>query len=387
MNISQQVLVNLGARNWHQSSQSLTQTLLRINTGKKILTPVDDPHRAVQSSKLETNIAKIREANDTINNGISYTQQALGVMQTLHENLSRMSELATRANSHIFGSPERNMHAYEFNQLTQQMKDALGMDDAESFEFIEGFQVGDVFEVVVNVVTADGTEVSETFAHEVVPGDTSNSIRDSFITQIERDESIGPLARPYAGAEGQLLISNIEKANTLTVDSSTTGETAEMNQYFIKGVPGSVLNGMELFADKAGTGPRLHVGELATQTFDIPEVYLRVATNIIQLSGREFDFNDENLSTADLVDIVKGAQDEVSSAMGEMAGANFALNRILAKNESTFINLESALSKYMDANIAEESSKMAKFDIVSKSATAMLTQANFTNEGVLNLLN
>jgi flagellin len=131
----------------------------------------------------------------------------------------------------------------------------------------------------------------------------------------------------------------------------------------------------------------LHVGELATQTFDIPEVYLRVATNIIQLSGREFDFNDENLSTSDLVDIVKGAQDEVSSAMGEMAGANFALNRILAKNESTFINLESALSKYMDANIAEESSKMAKFDIVSKSATAMLTQANFTNEGVLNLLN
>ena len=378
MNISQQVLVNLGARNWHQSSQSLTQTLLRINTGKKILTPVDDPHRAVQSTKLETNIAKIREANDTINNGISYTQQALGVMQTLHENLSRMSELATRANSHIFGSPERNMHAYEFNQLTQQMKDALGMDDAESFEFIEGFQVGDVFEVIV-----DGTS----FTHEVVPGDTPNTIRDSFITQIERDETVGTRARPYAGEEGQLLISIIEKADTLTFDSSTTGESAEMNQYFIKGVPGSVLNGMELFADKAGTGPRLHVGELDTQTFDIPEVYLRIATNIIQLSGREFDFNDENISTSDLVDIVKGAQDEVSSAMGEMAGANFALNRILAKNESTFINLESALSKYMDANIAEESSKMAKFDIVSKSATAMLTQANFTNEGVLNLLN
>ena len=377
MNISQQVLVNLGSRNWHQSSESLTQTLLRINTGKKILTPVDDPHRAVQSTRLETNMAKIEEANDTIDTGISYTQQALGVMQTLHENLSRTSELATRANAHIFGSPERNMFAYEFNQLAEQLKDALGMDDAESFEFIEGFQVGDVFEVVVNGVS---------FTHEVVPGDTPNTIRDSFITQIEMDDTIGTLARPYAGEAGQLLISVIDKADTLTFDSSTTGESAEMNQYFIKGVPGSVLNGMELFADKAGTGPRLHVGELPTQTFDIPEVYLRVAENLIQLSGREFNFNDETLSTSDLVDIVKGAQDEVSAAMGEMAGANFALNRIQAKNEATLINLESALSKYMDANIAEESSRMAKFDIVSKSATAMLTQANFTNEGVLNLL-
>jgi flagellin len=377
VNISQQVLVNLGSRNWHQSSESLTQTLLRINTGKKILTPVDDPHRAVQSTRLETNMAKIEEANDTIDTGISYTQQALGVMQTLHENLSRMSELATRAHAHIFGSPERNMFAYEFNQLAEQLKDALGMDDAESFEFIEGFQVGDVFEVVVNGVS---------FTHEVVPGDTPNTIRDSFITQIEMDDTIGTLARPYAGETGQLLISVIDKADTLTFDSSTSGESAEMNQYFIKGVPGSVLNGMELFADKAGTGPRLHVGELPTQTFDIPEVYLRVAENLIQLSGREFDFNDETLSTSDLVDIVKGAQDEVSAAMGEMAGANFALNRIQAKNEATLINLESALSKYMDANIAEESSRMAKFDIVSKSATAMLTQANFTNEGVLNLL-
>ena len=332
-------------------------------------------------------MAKITEANRTIDTGISYTQQALGVMQTLHENLSRMSELATRANTHIFGSSERNMHAYEFNQLAQQLKDALGMDDAESFEFIDGFQVGDVFDVVVNVAQADGTVVEETFTHEVVPGDTANTIRDSFITQIQRDETMGALARPYAGEEGQLLISVIEKADTLTANYSTTGETAVMNQYFVKGVPGSVLNGMELFADKAGTGPRLHVGELPTQTFDIPEVYLRVATDIIQLSGREFDFNDESLSTSDLVDIVKGAQDEVSAAMGEMAGANFALNRIKAKNESTWINLESALSKYMDANIAEESSKMAKFDIVSKSATAMLTQANFTNEGVLNLLN
>ena len=377
MNISQQVLVNLGAHQWQQITGNLTKTLLRINTGQKIITPADDPHRIVQSAEVVTNQEKLGEANNTINTGISYSQQALGIMQTMHENLSRMSEVATLANQQLQGSEERAMYAYEFNQLTQNLKDALGTDDAERFEFIEGFQPGDTFQVTINGVNFD---------HTVVPGDTPNLIRDSFITQIQRDETIGALARPYAGANGELLVSVIDKADTLTFDSAFTGDTAEMNQNSVNGVPGSTHNGMEIFADKAGTGPRLHVGELPTQTFDIPESYLRVAEHLIQLSGREFDFNDETIDSTALVDLVKGAQDEVSSAMGEMAGAQISLQRLHARNDAALINLESALSKFMDSDIAEESSKMAKYEMLSKSTTAMLAQANFTNEGVLQLL-
>ncbi len=377
MNISQQVLVNKSTNHYAQISGNLTKTLLRINTGKEIITPADDPHRIVQAANVETNQEKLTEANNTIATGISYSQQALGILQTLHENLSRMSELATLANQQMHGTREKAMYAYEFNQLAQQLKDALGTDDAERFEFVEGFQPGDSFQVTINGVT---------FTHDVVTGDSPNTIRDSLITQIQRHTTIGALARPYAGANGELLVSVIDKADTLVFGSSFSGETAEMNQNSVKGVPGSTHNGMEIFADKAGTGPRLHVGELATQTFDIPESYLRVAEYMIKLAGREFDFNDKTLDTTQLVDLVKGAQDEVSSTMGEMAGANISLQRLHARNDSALINLESALSKLMDADVAEESSKLAKYEMIAKSATAMLAQANFTNEGVLILL-
>ena len=40
----------------------------------------------------------------------------------------------------------------------------------------------------------------------------------------------------------------------------------------------------------------------------------------------------------------------------------------------------------MDADIAEESSKMAKFNILSQSVVAMLAQANFGPQNVLSLL-
>ena len=44
-------------------------------------------------------------------------------------------------------------NGHEFNQLAQNLKDALGTDDAERFEFIEGFQPGDTFlEVTTNGV-------------------------------------------------------------------------------------------------------------------------------------------------------------------------------------------------------------------------------------------
>ena len=78
-------------------------------------------------------------------------------------------------------------------------------------------------------------------------------------------------------------------------------------------------------------------------------------------------------------------QDEATEAIGDIAGAQNALSRFKVSNETTLQN-ESALSRFMDADIAEESSKMAKYNILSQSAVAMLAQANFGPQNVLSLL-
>ena len=128
------------------------------------------------------------------------------------------------------------------------------------------------------------------------------------------------------------------------------------------------------------------VGEVEPQTFELPEAYLRIAENLVQLAGRDFDFDNPELDTTELVQIVKGAQDEAAEAIGDIAGAQNALSRFKVSNETTLQNLESALSRFMDADIAEESSKMAKYNILSQSAVAMLAQANFGPQNVLSLL-
>ena len=51
-----------------------------------------------------------------------------------------------------------------------------------------------------------------------------------------------------------------------------------------------------------------------------------------------------------------------------------------------FENLESAISRIRDVDVAEESTQYARFNILVQSGTAMLAQANQTPQSVLKLL-
>lgn len=66
----------------------------------------------------------------------------------------------------------------------------------------------------------------------------------------------------------------------------------------------------------------------------------------------------------------------------EQSRLNFAAD-VLAINKT---NLESANSRIIDVDIAEESSKLARFNILQQAGTAMLAQANQSTQSILRLL-
>lgn len=379
MNISPRSVTAHGTFDWQKTSQSLSETIQRINSGKKIISPADDPHGIAEAEKIETHQNRIQSANKAIDTGLSYVQTAQGLLTSLQTTLDRMSEVATQVNASPLGASERGNYNHEFNQLASQLVDILGSDNAERFDIVNGFQTGDTFSVGVN-----GKE----FTHTVEEGDNKKTIRKSLIDNILADAEASARVHVYEGTDESLMISTADTTQELALTSSaaSASNTAVINQGSVEGKPGGTFNGMELFAEKAGNGPEIFVGELESQTYVLPEAYLRIATHLVQLAGRSFDFNDPSIDTTALVDIVKGAQDEAAEAIGEIAGAQNALNRFKVANESTLLNLESALSRFMDADLAEESSKMAKYNILSQSAVAMLAQANFGPQNVLSLL-
>jgi flagellin len=66
----------------------------------------------------------------------------------------------------------------------------------------------------------------------------------------------------------------------------------------------------------------------------------------------------------------------------EQSRMTFAAD-VLAINKT---NLESANSRIIDVDVAEESSKLARFNILQQAGTAMLAQANQSSQSLLRLL-
>ena len=66
----------------------------------------------------------------------------------------------------------------------------------------------------------------------------------------------------------------------------------------------------------------------------------------------------------------------------EMSRVNFSQDLL----DQNAVNLESANSRIMDVDIAAESSQLARFQILQQAGTAMLAQANTSQQALIRLL-
>ena len=104
------------------------------------------------------------------------------------------------------------------------------------------------------------------------------------------------------------------------------------------------------------------------------------ADNNKELLDTNNDLGD--FSVADFVDFIQTLAKCRAVNGGTMSRLNYA-ERILEENE---INLGAAASRIMDTDMAYESTKMARQNVLLQAAASMVTQANSLNAVVLSLL-
>ena len=80
------------------------------------------------------------------------------------------------------------------------------------------------------------------------------------------------------------------------------------------------------------------------------------------------------------------AIDKVSSARGSLGAIQNRLETRVNVFNSSSTNIAEAQSRIEDADFSEETTNLAKAQILSQAATAMLAQANQSQQGVLKLL-
>jgi len=179
---------------------------------------------------------------------------------------------------------------------------------------------------------------------------------------------------------GQVL-NRISELKTLSTDvTKSASDVANYDAEFtalkaqLTSTTAATFNGVALFG-----GGTLSVGisEDGVQTQTITKADL--ATNVSTITGAA------NLAAL-TVPTIATAISAVATSRAQNGAESSRLNfntELLATNR---INLEGANSRIVDTDIASESTRMARYNILVQGGSAMLAQANSTSQAILKLL-
>ncbi|MFM8982072.1 MAG: flagellin [Spartobacteria bacterium] len=373
--------LNLGKAN-----EALQKSLSRLSSGRRIVTSSDDAGGLAVSMKMAAAQKRTEATAINLRNMVSFLDTQDGAFKVADKVVSRMSELAALSRDVSKNSGDIENYDKEFSNLKSQMK-SLATEKFNGVALFDGSTAtGKVFTVPTS---EDGSQTTSVTQAGLASDPMLEMMNNGFHTfEISGSKFIAPLSS--------------------TLDS-TDGFTAYQ-------IPGGVLSPVELTGsfDTTGTTPTLTV----TVT-DIPEIagtppipsqstitttgglvaISRVSTSVLDAndldefiqiensSGQTVRNTSLNFSNSDeyaflTQEALQQLADMRAQNGAEMSRINFAQDLL----NINAVNLEAANSRIMDVDVAAESSQLARFQILQQAGTAMLAQANTSQQSLVRLL-
>jgi flagellin len=154
--------------------------------------------------------------------------------------------------------------------------------------------------------------------------------------------------------------------------------------------PLGMFNGVKLLGNDAAVPPPnaglTSTGAAAGEEMDIPQINLRdgaMGAIIAQDNAGNFLLG---VTSPTINDDLTNAMTDVFDEQAQLGAAQSRLELVGSTLTIESQNLESAISRIRDVNVADESTQYAKHNILSQAGTAMLVQANQIPASALKLL-
>ena len=166
---------------------------------------------------------------------------------------------------------------------------------------------------------------------------------------------------------------------TIGGPSAEIGGTADID------TPLGAFNGITLFG--SSTGLSVTIGQAVGQDMTIPQSNLRdgdMLAIINQSTGGAYALS---VTDAGAIGLITNAIQDIATERASLGASQSRLELAATTLQVESENLSSAISRIRDVDVAEESTRLAKYNILVQSGTAMLAQANQTPQSVLKLLN
>lgn len=163
------------------------------------------------------------------------------------------------------------------------------------------------------------------------------------------------------------------------------GPTAEIGGTADIDSPLGAFNGISLFGSST-TGLPVTIGQAVGQEMVIPASNLRQDAMLGIINQDGSGVYDLNINSSDAIEQITDAIQQVATERASLGASQSRLELAASTLQIEYENLEAAISRIRDVDVAEETTQYAKYNILVQSGTAMLAQANQTPSTVLRLL-
>ncbi len=401
------------------NGRAMSKAMEQLSTGKRINSAADDAAGLAISSKMTAQIKGLDQAVRNANDGITLLQTAEGATIEMSYMLQRMRELAIQSANDTNTSDDRSSLDLEYQQLTKEITRIAtntqwnGMSILKNAEVGTAgtandvgvgarnvkFQVGANADQVINVGIKDftfgtgtpavasesqlnlmGNDLSDAKNFSIKIGGTAFSVvATAAVTDATNASAIA------AATDLQTKFQNAIK-NTVGFENVTVSRVG--STLSIEDSQGRTISDFSA-AEEDGTA----IADFAAvQTVLVAGTLAAGATTpaVTAVFSGNARLNDTNITTQAKANEAVGRLDNALKAVNtERATMGATINRLTyAADNLTNIsqNTSESRSRIQDTDYAAATTELARTQIISQAATAMLAQANQAPQSVLSLL-
>ena len=344
--INTNISATLASNAIKRNDRDMTTAMERLSTGMRINSAGDDAAGLAIAARMQSQVDGLEQAVRNANDGIAMLQVAEGAVVEISNMLSRMRELAIQAASGTYSATDRAALNLELQQL-----------------FLE------IQRIAVN---------TEWNGISILNGD--NNAANSTATKTSVTLQIG------AGSNQEMVVdlkswdprTTFNRADTIVGIGTTANDIAGGTDASAYGSASLVYDAG--FVDQNG-------GTANTRDGNEDNIEQAVVTSD-STDGTKDKYIDITTS-ANAAALVLQIDTAVTAAASERAKLGAYINRLeyAADNLANVAqNTDASRSRIEDADYAEETSELARTQIISQASTAMLAQANQVKQSVLALL-
>ena len=369
------------------NSRSQTTAMQQLSTGLRINSAKDDAAGMAIAAKMTSQIRGLDQAVRNANDGISLLQTADGSLTAVSDMLQRMREISVQAASDSNVTSDRTALNNEFSQLRTEINRVAantqwnGMNILDKsiasgtgvLNFQVGANAGQTIAMTLGNFSTTSTDQGTTAAVT-----TTTAASGPGASGVAQKSTLTIAGTPALGDIISVSVGDKSFVHKVTAGSATVQTVTEIAAAISTGL--GTVSGVGVAASAGVLTFTSSSAVYGSNSFSIGTSQAGLLSAV-----RTSDITTQTAANS-AIGAVDSALAQVSSGRSEIGATINRLTYAADNLTNVSTNTSASRSRVQDTNFAKASTELARTQIIAQAATAMLAQANQSQQSVLALL-